>query len=595
MAPSINTLLLFAATLSPTFAVPAEFYSTVHSEPLSTPCRSQCVKGFFPRVRDSIIHTIWGPPLKPRSHHICHHMKPSETIKKHSRYDNDVVLRFKIDSEEEVKVLAEVSDMLYLDVWESTNQWVDIRMAKDVVSSVLGLLPPSMQHKYSPLMHDLAQTVYESYPSDLPREDHRSQRGYGTLHMPAKSREDSRELFFQEYQPLSVIQPWMTLLSSLFPSHVAKITIGTSYEGRPIQGLRVGLRTPEQEDGKPRKTILVTGGSHAREWISTSTVTYIAYSLITQHNTDTEINKFLSEFDFVFVPTINPDGYVYTWQQDRLWRKTRQPTPLHFCHGIDLDRSFGFAWDGQSATSNPCSETYAGGGPFEATEARMLANWARNQTVEGEMEFIAFLDLHSYSQQVLFPYSYSCTASPPSLEVLMEVGWGMAKGLRLTNNHYYGVSSACAGATIENGKDALVRPRFDLGGGSALDYFYHELGVKYAYQIKLRDTGSYGFLLPKTHIVPTGEEMTNAVLALGRYLLGDRGVERLEEERGDDVRLENKLGVLQDKVNEEIRQDPDVEMEWFKDEDDRHEQMSMEGEGGLEREWSMELRRRRKR
>ena len=593
MALSINTLLLIAATLSPAFAVPADLYPSAHSEPLNTPCRSQCVKGFFPRVRDSIIHTVWGPPLKPRSLHTCHRVKPSETIKSHSRYDNDVVLRFNIDSEEDVKVLAEVSDMLYLDVWESTNQWVDIRMAKDVVSSVLGLLPPSMQHKYSPLMHDLAQTVYESYPSDLPKEDHRPQRGYGTLHLPTKSREDSRELFFQEYQPLSVIQPWMTLLSSLFPSHVTKVNIGTSYEGRPIQGLRVGLRTPEQDDGKPRKTILVTGGSHAREWISTSTVTYIAYSLITQHNTDSQVNKLLSKFDFVFVPTINPDGYVYTWEQDRLWRKTRQPTPLHFCHGIDLDRSFGFAWDGQSATSNPCSESYAGGGPFEATEARMLANWARNQTVEGEMDFVAFLDLHSYSQQVLFPYSYSCTASPPSLEVLMEVGWGMAKGLRLTNNHYYGVSSACAGATIENGRDELLRPRFDLGGGSALDYFYHELGVKYAYQIKLRDTGSYGFLLPKTHIVPTGEEMTNAVLALGRYLLGDRGVEKLEEEKDAAMGEDYNLAVWTEQVDDEKQTGIAAEIEGLEDEKVVQEKFSLEED--FEQEWSMELRRRRKR
>ena len=50
--------------------------------------------------------------------------------------------------------------------------------------------------------------------------------------------------------------------------------------------------------------------------------------------------------------------------------------------------------------------------------------------------------------------------------------------------------------------------------------------VKYAYQIKLRDTGTYGFLLPNHHIVPTGTEAFEAVLGLGRWLLGNHGIEK---------------------------------------------------------------------
>lgn len=526
------------------------------------------------RWRDRVLQAIWRIP-QPSYHLPGNSRKASASTASPpptllSRYGGDLVLRFELRSAEEAQALSDAIDVLLLDVWEFTPDWVDIRLSKAVVPSLLGLLPASLQHAHTPLMHDLAQAIYESYPS-LAFSDPSSPppNGHRTFSPSLRPSSSETNIFFQSYQPLSVITPWMRLLKSLFPSHVRLINIGISYEGRDIPAFRVGVHpTNSEKPSGPRKTIIVAGGSHAREWISVSTVTYVAYSFITGYGKSRLTTKLLENFDWIFIPTLNPDGYAYTWENDRLWRKNRQQTSLRFCKGLDLDRSWGFEWDDEASKSNPCSESFSGEEAFEGVEARRLADWVRNETVNNNASFIGFLDLHSYSQQVLYPYSYSCIATPPSLENLQELAIGLAKAIRLTSGEIYGVTSACEGSVTFSPdqepqpqpppqKQNPIHPRIETGGGSALDWFYHEAQVPYTYQIKLRDTGSYGFLLPANRIVPTGKEATAALTYFGNWLLGNKGIEaeagkgmneRIVEEGNNSSSIEEEEKLEEDEV-----------------------------------------------
>lgn len=535
----IATSALFATT---TLAIPSAGISQQQHQ-LSSDSRSD-KRPAWRSVSNRIIKKICslGNPDSPyltddRPRQLQNIPKPALNALQHGQ---DLVLRFNITSPAQANSLADAANILILDVWEYTDSWVDIRLAKDIIPSLLALLPSSLHHAHTPLMQelDLAQAIFDTYPSSSPRkaahqvQPPRHHAFTPALH-PATSSEDN--IFFSDYQPLSVIQPWMRLMASLFTTHVRMINIGASYEGRDIPALRVGVHpTNNHQPSTKRKTVLITGGIHAREWISTSTVNYIAYSLIAAYGKNRQVTQLLEDFDWIFVPTVNPDGYVYTWEHDRLWRKNRQQTHLRFCRGVDLDRAFDFEWDGSSTKASPCSESFAGEGPFEGVEAKRLADWARNETENNNVEFVGLLDLHSYSQQILYPYSYSCDAAPPSLENLQELAAGLAKAIRLTGGHAYQAAPACEGnVAMTSNNDRHVFPRFESGGGSGLDWFYHELKVRYTYQIKLRDRGSYGFLLPRDHIVPTGKEILDAVLHFGTYLSDQLAL--TESHSGEDV------------------------------------------------------------
>lgn len=84
--------------------------------------------------RDTVIQTIWSIPETSDPSKQSSHRRgtgPPSTIQR--RYAGDVVLRFRIRSSHEASALADAVNTLFLDVWEFTPEWVDIRLSKDVV------------------------------------------------------------------------------------------------------------------------------------------------------------------------------------------------------------------------------------------------------------------------------------------------------------------------------------------------------------------------------------------------------------------------------------------------------------------------------
>jgi len=130
LSPAIATSWLDSTQRSPSlpFQIPQRTQHASDTRPLVT------------KLRDGVIQLIWSLPSKGRAQPCISQPSPATSNPPSTmlaRYGDDVVLRFRIQTAEEAKALAEASNVLFLDIWEFTTEWVDIRLAKDVVSLLL--------------------------------------------------------------------------------------------------------------------------------------------------------------------------------------------------------------------------------------------------------------------------------------------------------------------------------------------------------------------------------------------------------------------------------------------------------------------------
>jgi hypothetical protein len=155
--------------------------------------------------------------------------------------------------------------------------------------------------------------------------------------------------WFQSYKQYSEINDHLDFLAQSYPDLTQTATIGQSIEGRDIRMIRV---TGPDAEGNPRDgrpAFVINGTQHAREWISPMTVMFAAEHLLGQYDADPRTRAVLDAVDFYFVPAINPDGYDFTWTNDRFWRKNRRVNDRPNCPGVDLNRNWNVGWGGNGA------------------------------------------------------------------------------------------------------------------------------------------------------------------------------------------------------------------------------------------------------
>ncbi|NWS18583.1 CBPB2 Carboxypeptidase, partial [Pachyramphus minor] len=302
--------------------------------------------------------------------------------------------------------------------------------------------------------------------------------------------------YYENYHSMKEIYRWMEEVVKAHSDLLQKIYIGSSYEKRPLYVLKI---SKSQE--KSKSAIWIDCGIHAREWISPAFCLWFIDHAIHARERDPTMTMLLEHFDFYVMPVMNVDGYEYTWSHPskRLWRKSRSKHGNSKCIGTDMNRNFDAHWCGQGASPYECQETYCGPYPESEPEVKAVARFVRDH----KNTIKAYITMHSYSQLVLFPYSYTTNRSKDHDE-LDSLAKKAAKAIRRTTKETY-----------RPGPGAQT---IYLAPGGSDDWAY-DLGIKYSFTFELRDTGTYGFLLPSQEIKPTCLEALSAVQEIAKHVL----------------------------------------------------------------------------
>ena len=176
------------------------------------------------------------------------------------------------------------------------------------------------------------------------------------------------------------------------PQLVKLEVLGRTHQGRELIALKVTQGAREVPDGS-RPAVLYSSNQHAREWISLEVNRRLLNHFIARWRAnDKAIKDLLKRTELWFVISANPDGYQYTFDVERLWRKNLRDNDgdgeIGVGDGVDPNRNFAEHWgyDNEGSAPETADETYRGPSAGSEPETRAMAGPHRPHQAEVPVE-----------------------------------------------------------------------------------------------------------------------------------------------------------------------------------------------------------------
>jgi len=277
--------------------------------------------------------------------------------------------------------------------------------------------------------------------------------------------------------------------------YIRTASIGSTVENRDMRVIQI------TKAGSGAPNVWVEAGIHAREWIASATTTYLINWLVNGDG-----NDLLDHINFHILPLANPDGYEYSRDHDRYWRKNRGINSGSNCKGVDMNRNWGFHWGESGISHDPCSDVYCGPSPFSEIEVQNIKAYVEAMNPKPVLGHC----MHSYSQLWLWPYGYAYNAYPENYQEIKKLAEDAADAVYQVHHTYF---------------DPINSADLYPAAGASDDWYRGGLGVRYAFTTELRDTGNYGFELPANQIIPSGEEYVAGMRVIFEKIISDNNAE----------------------------------------------------------------------
>ena len=213
-----------------------------------------------------------------------------------------------------------------------------------------------------------------------------------------------------------------------FPNLAQWLDVGDSWQKTQGSGgydMRV-LKLTNSATGGTKPKLFVNSAIHAREYTTAPLVLEFARWLVNGYGSNADATWIMDHHEVHLMLQANPDGRKRA-EGGLSWRKN---TNTAYCgatsnsRGADLNRNFTFAWNstgGQGSSGTPCNETYRGPTAGSEPETQALQNYVRSLFPDRRGPNIGdgapadtmgmHLDIHSYSQLVLWPWGTTSTPS----------------------------------------------------------------------------------------------------------------------------------------------------------------------------------------
>jgi parallel beta-helix repeat protein len=162
--------------------------------------------------------------------------------------------------------------------------------------------------------------------------------------------------------------------------------LGYSVLGRTIWGLKI-TDNPDIEENEPE--VRICGAHHGDEYMSVELPLLLALHLVENYSIDPGITNLIDDREIWIIPLVNPDG--------------REASSRYNNNGVDLNRDYGYMWDGSGGSPSP----------FSQPETQVIRDNALKNN------YVLSLSYHTTAAYVNYIWNYKPQPAPDEAVVVM--------------------------------------------------------------------------------------------------------------------------------------------------------------------------------